>query len=97
MMTAQEIKDILQRKDRKYTKGDCYALCEFLDALTLYNQSVIDDISQVLGYETNTMLELLQDLNKDINDTICDEQSERDDTDQMADIMQIVHISGHDD
>lgn len=96
-MTQKEIDEILAHKDRKYTKGDCYALCEFLESLLRDCDYVIDDIASALGYEKDRMVNLLQDLASDINDTICDEQDERDDTDQMADIMQIVHISGHDD
>lgn len=83
--------------DRKYTKGDCYALCEFLEDIISNQQLAIGCIAEDLGYETNRMISLLQKLCDDINDTICDEQDERDCTDQMADIMQIVHIPGHDD
>lgn len=83
--------------DRKYTKGDCYALCEFLENLLLTQPIAIACVADELGYETNRMVALLSKLANDINDTICDEQDERDDTEQMADIMQIVHISGHDD
>lgn len=96
-MTQKEIDEILAHKDRKYTKGDCYALCEFLESLLRDCDYVIADIADALGYETNRLINLLQDLASDINDTICDEQDERDYTEQMADIMQIVHISGHDD
>lgn len=83
--------------DRKYTKGMCYALCEFLESLVRYNQDDIADIAETIGYEKDTMIELLDKLSSDINAVICDEQDERDDTDQMAQIMEIVHIPGHDD
>lgn len=88
----------MKRTDRKYTKGDCYAICEMLESL-LYdtNYYIIADICDVLGYETQPMRDLLQHLHNDIDGIIAQEQSERDDTDQMADIMQLVHISGHDD
>lgn len=83
--------------DRKYTKGDCYAICEFLENLLLTQQVAIACVADELGYETDRMVALLSKLANDVNDTICDEQDERDYTEQMADIMQIVHISGHDD
>ena len=82
---------------RKYTKGMCYALCEFLDALTRYNQDTIDDISNAIGYDGDNMQALLSRLSHDIDQVIGDEQDERDDTDQMAQIMEIKHISGHND
>lgn len=82
----------------KYTKGDCYAICELIEAL-LYdsNYYIIADICDVLGYETQPMRDLLQRLHNDVDSIIAQEQSERDDTDQMADIMQLTHIKGHDD
>lgn len=83
--------------DRKYTKGMCYALCEFLETLTKYNKDVITDIADALDTDSKYYQELLERLASDINKTICDEQSERDDTDQMAQIMQIVHISEYND
>lgn len=83
--------------DRKYTKSDCYAICEFLENLLSTQQVAIAYVADELGYKTNRLVALLSKLANDVNDTICDEQDERDDTDQMADIMQIVHISGHND
>ena len=81
----------------RYTKGDCYAICEFLDALTNHNIDMISDISDELGYEFEPMCNLLCRLSSDIDRIIAQEQSERDDTDQMADIMELTHIEGHDD
>lgn len=83
--------------DRKYTKGDCYALCEFLDELTNENHEVIAEIATVLGYEFEHLGKLLCRLSSDIDGIIAQEQDERHDTDQMADIMQLVHIPGHND
>ena len=83
--------------DRKYTKGMCYALCEFLETLTRDSPFVIADICDVLGYETNYMIELLQRLNSDINNVICDEQDQSDYTEQMAQIMEIKHIKDDND
>lgn len=82
---------------RKYTKGMCYALCEFLDALTQWNQDTITDIATNIGYDGETMRAMLVRLSSDIDSVIGDEQDERDDTDQMAQIMEIKHISGHND
>lgn len=83
--------------DRKYTKGDCYAICEFLDELTNHNHDMISDICDELGYDFGRMCDLLCRLSSDVDSVICDEQDERDYTEQMAEIMQIVHIPGHDD
>lgn len=83
--------------ERKYTKGMCYALCEFLETLTKYNKDVITDIANALDTNAEYYQELLERLSSDINNVICDEQDERDDTDQMAQIMEIKHISGHED
>ena len=57
----------------------------------------IDSICDTLGYEVEPIKKLLQRLHNDIDSIIGQEQDERDDTDQMADIMQLVHISGHND
>lgn len=83
--------------DKKYTKGMCYALCEFLETLIKYNKDVITDIANALDTDAEYYEELLTRLSNDIDAVICDEQSERDDTDQMAQIMEIQHIPGHND
>lgn len=83
--------------DKKYTKGMCYALCEFLESLWRDCDYVIADICDEIGYEKDTMIAILQKLNCDIDSVIVDEQDERDDTDSMAQIMEIKHISGHND
>lgn len=83
--------------DRKYTMGMCYALCEFFERLLSTQQVAIACVADELGYETNFMHDLLQRLDSDINNVICDEQAERDDTDQMAQIMELKHISGEND
>ena len=84
----------MEHKDRKYTKGDCYALCEFLDALTLYNADIITDIAKELGYTGERMRELLICLSCDIDGIIGDEQDENNYTEQMAEIMELKHIKG---
>ena len=75
-----------------YTKGDCYALCEFLDALTMYNTEVINDIAEVLGYQGERIRDLLIRLSNDIDGIICDEQEQVDWTGQMTEIMKLKHI-----
>lgn len=84
-------------RNRKYTKGDCYALCEILESLLNEQKSAIYDFSRDYGYEPDYFLDLLTDLHNDVDSIIAQEQSERDDTDQMADIMELKHIPGHDD
>lgn len=81
----------------RYTKGDCYALCEFLEYLTRQDRPRIRKIATELGYETKRMTELLEMLADDVDTIIATEQSHRDDTDQMAIIMKLTHIEGHDD
>lgn len=83
-----------ETSDRKYTKGDCYAICEFLENLLLTQTVAIAYVADELGYETNRMVALLSKLANDINDIICDEQDENDYTEQMAEIMELKHIKG---
>lgn len=83
--------------DRKYTKGMCYALCEFLETLTRYNKDVIKDIASALDTDSEYYQELLERLASDINNVICDEQDESDYTEQMAQIMEIKHVSAEND
>lgn len=83
--------------ERKYTKGMCYALCEFLETLTKHNKDVIADIADALDTDGEYYQELLERLSSDINAIICAEQNQRDDTDQMAQIMELKHIAGHKD
>lgn len=80
-----------------YTKGDCYCLCEFLDSLILSRKHVIRAVAKQNGYDGGRTIELLKRLSKDVDDIIATEQSHRDDTDQMADIMTLTHIEGHED
>ena len=75
----------------------CYALCEFLETLTKHNKDVIADIADALDTDGEYYQELLERLSSDINAIICAEQNQRDDTDQMAQIMELKHIAGHKD
>ena len=84
----------MKNTNRRYTKGDCYAICEFLECLLRDCNYVITDICSALDYPDKPIKELLQRLAGDINDTICDEQDEQDYTEQMAEIMEITHIKG---
>lgn len=81
---------------RKYTKGDCYTICEVLEFL-LQNKTTVYKFSEEYNYESDYVLGLLKSLLYDTDSIIGDEQKERDDTDSTADIMQMVHISGHED
>ena len=83
--------------DRKYTMGMCYALCEFLESLLRDCDYTIADICNAIGYETDFMHDLLQRLDNDINNVICDEQNQSDYTEQMTQIMEIKHIKGESD
>ena len=83
--------------DRKYTKGDCYAICEFLSWLIQDYRTEIRTIADELGYPQDSMIKLLERLHNDVDSVIGQEQDERDDTDQMADILELKHIPGHDD
>jgi hypothetical protein len=65
--------------------------------MLLQNKTAVYEFSQDYNYEPDYVLDLLKSLLYDIDSIIGDEQDERDDTDQMADIMQLAHISGHND
>lgn len=77
---------------RVYSKSDCFALVEFLDALTDYNQSTIDDICKVINYDTNKMIERLYQLANDIDDVITVDKKNVPDNEQHATIMKLAHI-----
>lgn len=81
-------------RDRKYTKGDCYAICELLESLLNEQKSAVYDFARDYNYETDYLLDLLKDLHNDTDSIIGDEQDERDDTDQTAEIMELKHIKG---
>lgn len=81
----------------KYTKGDCYAICEILESLILHKKVVLRSIARDYGYESDYIIHLLTMLADDVDSVIATEQSHRDDTDQMADIMTLTHIEGHED
>lgn len=79
---------------RKYTKGDCYAICEFLENLLSTQQVAIACVADELGYEPDYVLGLLKSLLYDTDSIIGDEQDENDYTEQMAEIMELKHIKG---
>lgn len=82
---------------QNYTKGDCYAICEFLEELLSNHKLVIPDICRKTMYDSEPIIKLLTRLHNDIDDIIAQEQAERNDTDSMAEIMELNHISGHED
>lgn len=77
---------------RAYSKSDCFALVEFLDALTKYNQSTIDDICGVIHYDTDKMIERLYQLANDIDDVITVDKKNVPDNYSWATIMKLTHI-----
>lgn len=77
-----------------YTKGDCYALCEILDALLMDHKDTIKSIADDTGYEARHVTELLERLDLGIDKIIATEQAENDYTEQMAEIMELKHIKG---
>lgn len=74
-----------------YTKGDCYAICQFLERLAEY-EGLISVIAESLGYKAERINNLLSVLHDDIDEIIAAEQDGRDNTDQTADIMELRHI-----
>lgn len=80
--------------DRKYTKGDCYALCEIIENLLVHHPRILGKVACYLGYEYKHTKHILLRLANDINDIICEEQQENDYTEQMAEIMELKHIKG---
>lgn len=80
--------------DRKYTKGDCYAICEFLCWLIQDYRTEIRTIADELGYPQDKMIELLERLHNDVDSVIGQEQDENNYTEQMAEIMELKHIKG---
>lgn len=76
----------------KYTKGDCYALCEILEHILKYYKHAIKHSASYLGYEEEHGYKIIERLACDINDIICYEQEHNDYTEQMEDIMELKHI-----
>lgn len=78
--------------EMRFTKGDCYAICEFVDSMVQHNLDAVHDIADALGYDRKGMLETLAKLSGAFNACVVIEQQQRDDTDQMADIAVVKHI-----
>lgn len=87
----------LAKRNKEYTKGDCYTICELLESLLQDNKQAIYDFAKNYNYEPDYILDLLRDLHNDTDSIIAEEQSEREDTDQMAIIMNLKHVAGHND
>ena len=81
----------------KYTKGDCYAICEFLSWLIQDYRTEIRTIADELGYPQDSIIKLLERLHNDVDGVIGQEQDESDYTEQMAYIMELTLIKGHKD
>lgn len=82
------------QNNRNYTKGDCYALCEMLESL-YYNKAAIGAIATAYGYESDYLFDLIKRLHNGVDSVIGQEQDQRDDTDEMAEIMKLQHVQGH--
>lgn len=76
----------------KYTKGDCYCICEMLDELRTSHRDTIEAVAHDLGYEPKDLFMMLKRLSQDVDDAIGTEQKDCDYTEQMAEIMEINHI-----
>lgn len=82
---------------KNYTKGDCYCLCEILEHLLTYYKHAIYHSASYLGYDKEHGFQMILRLANDINDIICEEQDQRDYTEQMEDIMALKHLRTPDD
>ena len=87
----------MTQSNRRYTKGDCYAICEFLTWLVQDYRTNIREIADEIGYEHKYIIELLERLYFGIDSVIAEEQDEHDYTEQMAEILELKHIKGDED
>ena len=92
------IPEALYGRKTRFTKGDCYAICEFLTAILRDNPDMITDIANGLGYPPKAMGNLLQDLESCFDAMICIENDKNYiDTRQDAIIAEIVPVDEKDD
>jgi hypothetical protein len=76
----------------RFTKGDCFAITEFLDELVENNLDVVHNIADSLGYDRKRMIEVLAKLSGAVDGIITVDKNFIPDNEQMADIMRIKHI-----
>lgn len=92
------IPESLYGRKTRFTKGDCYAICEFLTAILRDNPDMITDIANGLGYPPKAMGNLLGDLESVFDAMICCENEHNYiDTRQDAIIAEIVPVDMGDD
>ncbi len=76
----------------RFTKGDCFAITEFLDELVENNLDVVHKIADSLGYDRKRTIEVLAKLSGAVDGIITVDKNFIPDNEQMADIMRIKHI-----
>lgn len=92
------IPESLYGRKTRFTKGDCYAICEFLTALLRDNPDMITDIANALDYPPKAIGNLLGDLESVFDAMICVENDKNyADTRQDAIICEIVPVDTDDE
>lgn len=92
------IPEALYGRKTRFTKGDCYAICEFITALLRDNPDMITDIANALDYPPKAIGNLLGDLESVFDAMICVENDKNyADTRQDAIICEIVPVDENDD
>lgn len=92
------IPESLYGRKTRFTKGDCYAICEFITAILRDNPDMITDIANGLGYPPKAMGNLLGDLESVFDAMICVENDKNyADTRQDAIICEIVPVDNDDE
>lgn len=92
------IPESLYGRKTRFTKGDCYAICEFITALLRDNPDMITDIANGLGYPPKAIGNLLGDLESVFDAIICVENDKNYiDTRQDAIICEIVPVDTDDE
>lgn len=92
------IPEALYCQKTRYTKGDCYAISEFLRALLRDCPDCVESVADALGYPPKAMGNLLGDLESVFNAMITIERDQNyADTRQDAIIAEIIPVDEKDD
>ena len=92
------IPESLYGRKTRFTKGDCYAISEFLQALLRDCPDCVESVADALGYPPKAMGNLLGDLESVFNAMISIERDQNyADTRQDAIIAEIVPVDENDD
>ena len=92
------IPESLYGRKTRFTKGDCYAISEFLRALLRDCPDCVESVADALGYPPKAMGNLLGDLESIFNAMISIERDKNyADTRQDAIIAEIVPVDENDD